>query len=314
MTSRGGPSIVSEQPEVYKSRHSVLSERRSMPEYASVIVTAAELAAAIGSGGLVVLDCRFDLKDPAAGLRAWHAGHIPGAHYADLDRDLAAAVSPGTGRHPLPDVADMAVRFSEWGIGSGTRVVAYDAASGAIAARAWWLLRWLGHRNVAVLDGGIDAWVAADLPLVTDMPDAAAVPFEGVPGDNRVVTTETVSSPGFSRQRLLDARDPSRFRGEHEPIDAVAGHVPGTTNLPFSETLDSAGRLKNPAALRELFASRLQGDLEAPWSVMCGSGVTACHLALAAEYAGLRAPAVYVGSFSEWISDPERPVATAADA
>jgi len=286
-----------------------------MTEHNSVVIAAAELAAAIGSEELVVLDCRFDLKDPAAGRRAWEAGHVPGAHYADLDRDLAAAVSPGTGRHPLPDAGWMAERFSAWGIGNETRVVVYDSASGAIASRAWWLLRWLGHRRVAVLDGGIDAWMSADLPLETGTPGAVAAQFEGTPRNDWVVTTETVSEPGpgFSRQRLLDARDPSRFRGEHEPIDPVAGHVPGATNLPFGETLDDTGCLKSPAALRELFASRLQGDLEAPWSVMCGSGVTACHLALAAEYAGLRAPAVYIGSFSEWIRDPERLVATAAD-
>ena len=284
-----------------------------MPGSPSVVLTAAELAAETGSDELVVLDCRFDLKDPGAGRRAWEAAHIPGAHYADLDRDLADAVSPGTGRHPLPDASRLAERFSAWGIGRETRVVVYDAASGAIAARAWWLLRWLGHRDVAVLNGGIDAWVAEDLPLVTETPDAVAARFEGAPSSGWVVTTEMVGAPGFSRQRLLDARDSSRFRGEHEPIDPVAGHIPGTTNLPFSETLDGSGLLKPPAALRELFASRLQGDLEAPWGAMCGSGVTACHLALAAEYAGLRAPAVYVGSFSEWIRDPERPVATATD-
>ena len=286
-----------------------------MAERNSAVVGAAELAAAIGSEELVVLDCRFDLKDPTAGRLAWEARHIPGAHYADLDRDLAAVVSAETGRHPLPDARRMAQRFSEWGVGEGARVVVYDAASGAIAARAWWLLRWLGHRRVAVLDGGIDAWIAADLPLETETPSAAAAQFDGEPRSDWVVTTETVSEcgSGFCRQRLLDARDPSRFRGEHEPIDPVAGHIPGTTNLPFSETLDAAGLLKGPAELRELFASRLQGDLEAPWSVMCGSGVTACHLALAAEYAGLRAPAVYVGSFSEWIRDPGRPVATVSD-
>jgi len=284
-----------------------------MSERESVLIAAAELAAEIGSEGLVVLDCRFDLKNPSAGRRAWDVAHIPGAHYADLDRDLAAAASPVTGRHPLPDADRMAQRFSEWGIGEGARVVVYDAASGAIAARAWWLLRWLGHQRVAVLDGGIDAWIAAKLPLETEAPGAAAARFEGSPRNDWVVTTETVSAPEFSRQRLLDARDPSRFRGEQEPIDPVAGHVPGTTNLPFSETLDAAGLLKSPAALRELFASRLQGDLEAPWGVMCGSGVTACHLALAAEHAGLRAPAVYIGSFSEWIRDPGRPVATLTD-
>ncbi len=284
-----------------------------MSERESVVIAAAELAAEIGFEDLVVLDCRFDLKDPTAGRRAWEVSHIPGAHYADLDRDLAAAVSPMTGRHPLPDADRMARRFSEWGIGQGTRVVVYDAASGAIAARAWWLLRWLGHPRVAVLDGGIDAWIAAKLPLETEAPRPSSAQFEGAPRSDWVVTTETVSDPGFSRQRLLDARDASRFRGEQEPIDPVAGHIPGTTNLPFSETLDGTGLLKSPAELRELFASRLQGDLEAPWGVMCGSGVTACHLALAAEYAGLRAPAVYVGSFSEWIRDPERTVATLTD-
>ncbi|MEM8815685.1 MAG: sulfurtransferase [Pseudomonadota bacterium] len=275
------------------------------------VIAASDLAAELGAHDLVVLDCRFDLGDPAAGRKAWEAGHIPGAVYADLDRDLAAPVTAESGRHPLPAPDRMVRRFADWGIGSDTRVAVYDDVSGAIAARAWWLLRWLGHDRVAVLDGGLNAWREAGLPLddVTPAPVKARLVAE--PRDEWVLGTDTLAAGEFPRARLLDARDAARFRGEQEPIDPVAGHVPGAGNLPFRETLAGDGRLKSPAALRLAFAMHLEGDLESPWAVMCGSGVTACHLALAAEHAHLRPPAVYIGSFSEWIRDSGRPVGAA---
>ncbi len=278
------------------------------------VISQPELAARLGRDKLVILDCRFDLKDTDAGRQAWLEGHIPGAVFVDLDRDLSAPVSAMSGRHPLPDVAAITERFGAVGIGADTQVVCYDHASGAIAARAWWLLRWLGHEHVAVLDGGYAGWIEACGAVRSGAERNDASVFDGLPAAGWVLTTEElVDAPGgIASLRLVDAREEARFRGEEEPIDTVAGRVPGARSLHFGKTLDAASHLRRPEELRDLFGKVLEGDLEAPWAVMCGSGVTACQLALAAAHAGIRAPRVYVGSFSEWIRDPGRPVATGA--
>ncbi len=284
-----------------------------MPKSTSLasVISPGELAAILDEPGLVLIDCRFDLMDPAAGRGAWQMQRIPGAAYADLDKDLAGPVTSTTGRHPLPDARAQAKRFREMGVSAGSQVVVYDDSAGAIAARAWWLLRWLGHAQVAVLDGGFSAWAAEGHTIDTGSPrDAHSGDFEGTPNSEWVVTTEMVLEEGADAVRLIDARDAARFRGEHEPIDPVAGHVPGAGNLPFSELVTADGRFFAPEALRERLEAALDGDLASPWSVMCGSGVTACHLAVAAHHAGIRPPRLYVGSFSEWIRAPERPVAT----
>ena len=275
-------------------------------------ISATALHESLDDERTVVFDCRFNLQAPEQGMAAWRDAHIPGAHYTHLDDDLAGPVTADSGRHPLPDAGEFAAWLGARGVDAGSQVVAYDDAGGAIAARLWWLLRGLGHDDVAVLDGGIGAWRSAGYPLDDRRPRqrAAQRPLPDSPRTGLTRTTAEVLALAPDRDRLVDARDRARFRGEVEPIDPVAGHVPGARNLPFSELLDEDGRIRDKAGLRSRLLAVLDGDSETPWSVMCGSGVTACHIALAAEHAGLRAPKLYVDSFSGWIREPSRPVAT----
>lgn len=280
----------------------------------ATLVSIDALRAHLHDPAWVVVDCRFRLTEPAAGRRLYDAGHIPGARYADLDLDLAAPITPNTGRHPLPDRQTFARCLGAWGIGANTQVVAYDDAGGAIAARLWWLLRWVGHEASAVLDGGIGAWIASEGALETTMPAIDAVCFtpcvDAMPHvDASFVTTHVL---GASTALLLDARSPDRFRGVHEPIDPVKGHVPGALNRPFERNLGADGRFLSPPALAQAFGAVL-GNIAARDVVhMCGSGVTACHNLLAMEIAGLTGSRLYPGSWSEWIRDPARPIATEA--
>ena len=258
----------------------------------------------------VVVDCRFDLMNPEAGREAWQAGHIPGAFYADLDQDLASARRPGSGRHPLPDPTAFATLLGSWGVAPDTLVVAYDNVGGAIAARLWWLLGWVGHEHAALLDGGLQAWEASGFPLSHQVPVGTDNSYPVKPGTLGDIDTEAVSK-GLAKGALtlIDARDPARFGGEAEPIDPVAGHVPGALNRPFNLNLDAAGLFKAPPTLRAEFSALLDGQPEAVAS-MCGSGVTACHNLFAMQLAGLLPARLYVGSWSGWISDPNRPVGT----
>ena len=269
-----------------------------------------ELAARLGDRRLRILDCRFDLLAPDAGRKAWLDGHIPGAVYADLDKDLSGPVTAGTGRHPLPSTARARETFSRLGVDADTTVVAYDDAGGAIASRAWWLLRWLGHRRVTVLDGGLPAWRARNLPLESGAQAAERREFRVTEHPQRVISSQEVAERLGARGDLLlvDARDAARYRGEAEPIDARAGHIPGSRNLPFTDCLQPDGRWMRGAALRKRLSAVLGDDETREWGVMCGSGVTACHLAISGLLAGYREPRVYVGSWSEWIRDPARPV------
>ncbi len=278
----------------------------------SPLITASQLADSLGREDLCVIDCRFDLLKPAAGRQAWLDGHIPGAVYADLDKDLAGPITAGSGRHPLPDTRQIAERLGQWGVGNDTEVVVYDAANGAIAARAWWMMHWLGHSRVRLLDGGIKAWQDDGNTLESGPVARPATHFVARARADMVITTADVEAAAASDgdMTLLDVRDAARFRGEAEPIDRVAGHIPGAVNLPFTGNLTAAGRFRSPAELaRRIEGARQQREGQR-WSVMCGSGVTACHLALAAVHAGLEMPGLYVGSWSEWITDPRRPVAT----
>lgn len=282
------------------------------------LIDAAALKELLGSGrrataALAIIDCRFDLGEPQAGRRLYLSGHIPGARYADLNEDLSAPVTPGTGRHPLPHPAKFAATLARLGVGRGVQVVAYDSASGAFAARLWWMLRAWGHLEVAVLDGGYPAWTAAggataagDEPAASDPGVRQAPAIEAWP----VVTSADVANLRLDPRRLLlDARAPERYAGSVEPIDAVAGHVPGAANHPFSLNLAADGRFLSAAELRRRWQSRLGGHEPAAVVAMCGSGVTACHNLLSLEVAGFPGAKLYAGSWSEWIRDPDRPIA-----
>lgn len=282
-------------------------------EKTSQLVTAAELAVLLEQGGCVVVDCRFNLAKPDAGEAAYRAGHIPGAVYAHLDRDLSAPRSPASGRHPLPRPEKLAQLFSEWGISRGTPVVAYDDQGGAIAVRLWWLLRWMGHQQAGLLDGGLPAWQAAGFELSATIPSPRPGGFHGEPGHMAVISTGDVERKMAGDDLLLlDARAPERFLGKSEPIDPVAGHIPGAVNQPFQKNLGPDGRFRSPQELRHLYQA-LQGAAAGKGlAVMCGSGVTACHTLFSMDIAGLPPAALYAGSWSEWIRDPGRPVSTDA--
>ena len=277
----------------------------------SYLIGAAELASSLDDPDIRIVDCRFELLSPEAGRHSYLEGHIPSAVYADLDKDLAGPVGPNTGRHPLPDVASAATTFSTLGIDQNTRVVVYDDASGAVAARAWWLLRWLGHERVLLLDGGLAEWTAQGLPMESGQVDIEPREFSANPRDDLILVTDEILAAANSATdlRLIDARDLIRFLGEAEPIDTVAGHVAGARNLPYSTSLGEDGLWKSPERLAAGLANVLDGAPDAPWAVMCGSGVTACHLVIAGLLAGYREPRVYVGSWSEWIADPTRQIA-----
>jgi len=271
------------------------------------IVTPALLAA---NPSWTVFDCRFDLARPQAGREAYAEGHIPGALYIHLDDDLSGPIGPTTGRHPLPDPAEFAHRVAGWGITEDRQVVVYDDVSGAYAVRLWWMLRWLGHEAVAVLDGGWTRWVREARPQTRAVPDPEpAAPRAGSSRPEWIVTTAGVQDALAGGQlRLLDVRVAERFRGELEPIDPVAGHIPGAINLPYPELLDVAGNLLPTEVLRARLLEALGETPAEQVAWMCGSGVTACEGILAMTVAGLGEGRLYAGSWSEWITDPQRPV------
>lgn len=278
----------------------------------TTLIDTATLHAHLNDPDWIVIDCRFNLMDTEAGRQAYMEGHLPGAHYAHLDEDLSSSITPTTGRHPLPDPAQLAQKLSEWGIDNHTQVVAYDDMGGMLAAaRLWWLLRWLGHEAVAVLDGGLAAWRRAELPLTTATPTARPAAFEARPDDRLWLTAAQIQALSKEEQ-LVDARAAARYRGEMEPIDPVAGHIPGAINLPTEDNLTTDGHFQPADALRTRFLAVLAG--RSPTAVVhhCGSGLTACHNLLAMEAAGLNGSRLYAGSWSEWIRDPSRPVATGA--
>jgi thiosulfate/3-mercaptopyruvate sulfurtransferase len=283
------------------------------------LIDAASLEALLGAPGLVVVDCRFDLAAPEAGRRAYLQGHIPGARYADLNRDLSGPITPHTGRHPLPSPERLLAKLHSLEITADSRIVVYDGASGAFAARFWWLARWLGLSKVAVLDGGLSAWLARGGALEPGEPataSAAAATASAAPRravDEAWLTTEQVAAAvSAGRSVLVDARAPERYSGAAEPLDPVAGHVPSARNYPFTANLQADGRFLPPAELRRRWLEFLGPTDSKDVISMCGSGVTACHNLLALELAGLPGGKLYAGSRSEWIRDPARGVATGA--
>jgi thiosulfate/3-mercaptopyruvate sulfurtransferase len=276
------------------------------------LIDTATLSSHLSDPQLRILDCRFDLGRPDWGRERYAAGHIPSALYADLNRDLSGPVGPGTGRHPLPTAAEFARTLGRWGLSSASEVVCYDQGNGAFASRLWWMLRAVGHASVRVLDGGYAAWLAAALPEQTAAP--TAVPHDVTPREfaGVVSTSEVIAGLHAGSIRLIDARGADRFAGQNETIDPVAGHVPGAWNHPFAGNLGDDGRFRDGAALRAAWQPLIAGHERADLVMMCGSGVTACHNLLALSMAGVNGAKLYAGSFSEWISDPARPVATGA--
>lgn len=267
----------------------------------TTLIDGATLVSQGGEPGWIAVDCRAALGDPDYGRIAYREGHVPGARYADLDRDLAG--SPGKrGRHPLPGREALAGRFAAWGIRHGDQLVAYDDAGGQFACRFWWLARWLGVESCTVLDGGLAAYLDAGGELTRDVPAVEASAFRPGPPLTRVVEADGIIAAG-SALTIIDARAGARYRGEEEPIDRVAGHIPGALSYPCADNLDATGRFRRTARRFDALAGH---DVVS----YCGSGVTATHNILAMVDAGLAEPALYPGSWSEWIEDPDRPVAT----
>lgn len=266
------------------------------------------LAGLLDSPTLALVDCRFDLANTFAGEAAYTEGHLPGAVYAHLDRDLSALKTGTNGRHPLPTPEVAAATFGRLGIDASTQVVAYDAENGMYASRLWWMLKWLGHDAVAVLNGGFAKWMAEQRPVSTAPSTRAARTFTPAPRPSMIVTAAEV--PGVTASasaRLVDARAPERFRGDVEPLDPVAGHIPGAANHFFGQNL-ADGRFRSPDDLRAGFEASLGAVAGEAIVCYCGSGVTACHNILALEHAGLKGARLYPGSWSEWCADPSRGV------
>lgn len=282
-----------------------------MGENFTLLITSEQLKPLLGSENLRIFDCRHQLSDSSHGARVYGEGHIPGAAFAHLDDDLSSPVGPTTGRHPLPDWSVFCQWLGAKGVDAKTRVVVYDDVGGAFAARLWWMLQVLGHKQVAVLDGGFPAWVAAGGPVETQVPTFAPVVFSGKPDLSRYVSLEEMQTVyNQPRTVMIDARGAPRYRGETEPLDPKAGHIPGALNLPFTENLGADNTFLPPEKLKAKYQSMLGGTPPEQAIHYCGSGVSACHNLLAQEVAGLRSARLFVGSWSQWCADDSRPVET----
>jgi thiosulfate/3-mercaptopyruvate sulfurtransferase len=276
----------------------------------TTLISATELAAHVNDANWIVCDCRHDLANYESGRRAYGQSHIPGARFLHLDEDLSGPKTGINGRHPLPHPITFTLRLAALGIDNSKQIVAYDASGGVYASRLWWMLRWVGHTHAAVLDGGIDAWVKAGKPVTAEVPAIKPTTYNPNPNPQSTVNTAAVTS-GLKNKTLcvVDARSPDRFRGENETLDPVAGHIPGAVNRFFKNNLTDDGSFKPAAALKNEFASVVSAASPASVVHQCGSGVTACHNLLAMEIAGLSGSRLYPGSWSEWVSDRQRPVA-----
>ena len=274
----------------------------------STIVSAQELFTQIDNPKWVVFDCRFNVTQPQWGQEQYHTGHIPGAFYCDLDQDLSSPPTPDSGRHPLPDPETLGLKLAAWGVSDDSQVVVYDEAVGAVAARMWWALRWLGHTPVAVLDGGLSKWNEAGYSLSTELPKKIAKGnFQPRPNDALWVSTAEVERMRENEQAvLIDARSRARFCGEEEQVDPVGGHIPGAMSRPLTDNMGIDGRFLSPQQLHNDYEPLCREHI----IHYCGSGVTACHNLLAMEISGLGLQQLYVGSWSEWIRSKDRPIAT----
>lgn len=268
------------------------------------IIKPETLKAHLGQGDWIIVDCRFDLVMPEAGRLAYEEGHIPAAVYAHLNKELSGPPVTDHGRHPLPDPETLRKLIGRLGIEKGRQVVVYDDSGGAIAARLWWMLGYMGHLAVAVLDGGWQLWLARQLPVATGIENNPPAEFNGQPQSQRLVLLNEVPSVPL----LVDSRAPERYLGEIETIDRVAGHIPGAINRPYSSNLDDANRFLPRKQLRQQFGELLGSYGPEEVAFYCGSGVTACHNLLAMAHAGMGQGRLYVGSWSEWCADPDRPI------
>jgi thiosulfate/3-mercaptopyruvate sulfurtransferase len=276
----------------------------------TTLISAEETAEHLKDPDWVFCDCRHDLADYSAGYRAYRNGHIPGARFLHLDVDLSGPKTGMTGRHPLPHPATFSLRLGALGIDNTKQVVAYDDSGGPFAARLWWMLRWVGHNRVAVLDGGWQAWQRAGLPFTVAQPEIEPTTFSmRMQLQSAVDSSQILADLQERKTQVIDARAPDRYRGENETLDPVAGHIPGAINRFFKLNLGDDGRFKSPATLQQEFALMLDGRPAQTVIHQCGSGVTACHNLLAMEFAGLNGSRLYPGSWSEWVSDRRRPVA-----
>ena len=283
-----------------------LDEFNELDESFSTLVPCEELAARLDDPDWRIIDCRHRLSDAGYGERVYAEGHLPGAVFMHIDRDLSGPMNGKNGRHPLPDPEIVAAKLGAVGVTERTQVVVYDDDGGMYAGRLWWLLRWMGHDRVAVLDGGIGAWIGQGRPVTTDLPAFDAAKFEIRLRDGVVTADQLLEKNDFC---LIDARGPDRFRGENEGMDPVGGHIPGARNRFFRDNLDASGRFRPAAELRPRFLELLAGTEPERVVMYCGSGISACHNLLAMELAGLPGARLYAGSWSEWCSDPARPVA-----
>ena len=278
----------------------------------TTLVSAEELAQALGRKDLIIIDARVNLADRDASERLYRESHIPGAQHADLERDLSDMRQTGAGRHPWPTAADFALTLGRWGVTPAHQVLVYDAGDGALAAaRLWFLLRAFDHSRVAVLDGGWARWKALGLPVDDQVPTSVATHYPGEFDASRLLDADAVQRHLDRGGLLIDARAAERFRGEVEPLDKAAGHVPGAVNRPYALNM-ADGRFKPATQLQAEFADLLESHAPSDVAVMCGSGVTACHHLLAMTHAGLPAAKLFMGSWSGWISDGRRPIATGA--
>jgi len=268
----------------------------------------------IGDDNWRIIDCRFSLGAPDAGFQGYLENHISGALYAHLEDDLSSPVRMDTGRHPLPSRKALSDKFSAWGIDSATQVVVYDTSNGMMAARLWWLLRRMGHASVALLDGGLARWLRERYPLTSELPVIRPRRFVAdAPLEQIISSEDLLTQLEATGHLLIDVRAPERYCGEVEPLDRIAGHIPGALNIPLQKNFDGEGNFLPPAQLKMIYQQALCDHLPQNVSVMCGSGVTACLTLLAMRVAGINGASLYAGSWSEWITDPQRPVVTKAD-